>query len=289
MALNIQPFPYQGSKRKIADQILDRLQIKPKRIIEPFAGSAALTIAAASKQLCSSFVINDSYEPLMKLWKLIVDEPSVVINGYTELWNAQLNDPKLFYIETRKQFNADNDPIKLLYLINRSVKGAVRFNSRGEFNQSADNRRLGKTPGRLLKDINTISYLLKDKTSFVSKDYSYVLKKAKRTDFIYMDPPYLGTSSGKDHRYHQSLDLERFIQNLEILNNQQINYMVSFDGKTGNKTYGRELPKFLELERININGGVSTQGTLNGKRVYTTESLYISSGLQRSLVNKTII
>lgn len=280
MTLNVQPFPYQGSKRKTADQILEKISVKPKRIIEPFAGSAALTIAAASKQLCGNFLINDSYEPLMKLWTLIVNKPSVVINGYTELWNAQIKDPKAFYLEIRKQFNKDNDPIKLIYLMNRAVKGAIRFNSHGEFNQSADNRRLGKKPGRLMKDINTISLLLKNKAIISCADYSCVLKNLKKGDLVYMDPPYLGTSSGKDHRYHQNLNLERFIQNLEFLNERQINYMVSFDGKTGDKAYGNGLPESLGLKKINVNGGISAQGTLNGKHVYTTESLYISSGLQ---------
>ena len=58
MVVSIQPFPYQGSKRKIADKILDELSIRPKRIIEPFAGSEAITIDAAVKQISNSFIIN---------------------------------------------------------------------------------------------------------------------------------------------------------------------------------------------------------------------------------------
>lgn len=275
MVVSIQPFPYQGSKRKIADKILDELSIRPKRIIEPFAGSAAITIAAAVKQISNSFIINDSYKPLAQLWNLIISNPTLVSTEYAKLWNAQLPDPKAYYFKIREEFNHDNDPIKLLYLMNRAVKGAVRFNSSGEFNQSPDNRRLGKKPARVMKDLNTISFILKGKAQVLDHDYSEVLDKASTDDFIYMDPPYLGTSTGNNHRYHKNLDLNKFIINIEMLNKKQINYMISFDGNTGNKTYGEDLPEYLNLQKINIDSGLSAQGTLNGKRVYTTESLYI--------------
>ena len=275
MVVSIQPFPYQGSKRKIADKILDNLSIRPKRIIEPFAGSAAITVAAAIKHISNSFIINDSYKPLAQLWKQIIYEPRKVIDGYTELWNAQLNDPKSYYLKIREEFNHDKDPIKLLYLMNRAVKGAIRFNSLGEFNQSPDNRRLGKQPVRVMKDLNTISSILQGKTEVLNFDYSEVLSQVTTEDFVYMDPPYLGTSRGSNHRYHKNLNLDRFIRNIENLNQKNINYMISFDGSTGDKTYGEDLPKYLDLKKISIDAGLSVQGTLNGRRVYTTESLYI--------------
>lgn len=276
--MSIQPFPYQGSKRKIADQILDKLSVQPKRIIEPFAGSAAITIAAASKGISNSFIINDSYKPLAHLWDLIICNPSLVITKYTKLWNEQLDDPKAYYLKLREEFNHDDDPIKLLYLMNRAVKGAIRFNSSGKFNQSPDNRRLGKKPSRVMKDLNTITAMLQGKTQVLNYDYSKVLNQATINDFIYMDPPYLGTSNGNDHRYHKNLNLDRFIENIEALNKKHITYMISFDGHTGNKTYGEDLPKYLALQKIDINAGLSAQGTLNGKRIYTTESLYIHLG-----------
>jgi DNA adenine methylase len=46
-----QPIPYQGSKRNIATQILKYVPWGTKRIIEPFAGSAAVSIAAAYRGL----------------------------------------------------------------------------------------------------------------------------------------------------------------------------------------------------------------------------------------------
>lgn len=42
-----QPFQYQGSKRNLAPRILDYLPRKMRRLVEPFAGSGALSLACA--------------------------------------------------------------------------------------------------------------------------------------------------------------------------------------------------------------------------------------------------
>jgi len=44
-----QPFQYQGSKRALAPLILQYLPISTTRLVEPFCGSAALSIATVRK------------------------------------------------------------------------------------------------------------------------------------------------------------------------------------------------------------------------------------------------
>ena len=53
-----QPFQYQGSKRALAPLILQYLPISTTRLVEPFCGSAALSIATAARgvTLTSSFL-----------------------------------------------------------------------------------------------------------------------------------------------------------------------------------------------------------------------------------------
>ena len=46
--------PYQGSKRKLADVILQHVEnVDIDKFYEPFAGSGAITLAAASRSLAS--------------------------------------------------------------------------------------------------------------------------------------------------------------------------------------------------------------------------------------------
>jgi len=54
-----QPIPYQGSKRALAPLILKYFPAKINRLIEPFAGSSAITVATAIRSKASKYWIND--------------------------------------------------------------------------------------------------------------------------------------------------------------------------------------------------------------------------------------
>ncbi|TYL41940.1 DNA adenine methylase [Dickeya sp. ws52] len=272
--------PYQGSKRKIAGEILNNINFEVEgRFFEPFAGSAAITLSAASQEIANGYVIGDKYEPLIDLWKAIIDSPEKVSNEYESLWNAQIHDPKAFFSKIRTQFNLDNDPVKFLYLVARCVKNAIRFNAQGEFNQSPDNRRLGTKPDRVRTEVDKASRLLAGKVEFRSGDFMETLEDATSNDVIYMDPPWQGTSNKKDPRYAYLLDMESLIDGLNNLNQRGIPYLLSFDGTCGDRAYGNELPIALGLTRIEIHAGRSSQATLLGRDDITIESLYLSPAL----------
>jgi DNA adenine methylase len=63
------PIPYQGSKRLLAPAILACFPKNPIRLLEPFAGAAAVSIAAVLKGRADRIVLNDINEPLMRLWE----------------------------------------------------------------------------------------------------------------------------------------------------------------------------------------------------------------------------
>jgi DNA adenine methylase len=62
-----QPIPYQGSKRQIADCILNFAPPAIDRLVEPFVGSAALSVAAAYRGAAQRFLFNDLNKPLTAL------------------------------------------------------------------------------------------------------------------------------------------------------------------------------------------------------------------------------
>lgn len=278
-----QPIPYQGSKRALAPIILKYFPQKIERIIEPFAGSAAITVASALKSRASSYWVNDLNKPLMELLEEMVNNPEQIASNYELIWNKQFGNEKEYYKEVRERFNSKYRTEDFLYVLARCVKGAVRYNSNGDFNQSPDNRRKGKLPSTMRKDIFNISHLLKGKTLFTSEDYSEIFKHATESDLVYMDPPYQGTSNKKDSRYLAGLNLDEFISNLKLLNIKKVPFLISFDGKLGNKTYGNDLPEKLDLKKIMIEVGRSTTSTLLGNEEITYESLYISKSLELKL------
>ncbi len=277
------PIPYQGSKRRIARYILAYLPREIGALIEPFAGSAALSIAAACYGKASQFHLNDINGALMALWCEIIHAPQSVAASYEQLWQAQQEDPRQFYDQVRAEFNRTQRPDYLLYLLARCVKASVRYNPKGEFNQSPDNRRLGRDPKRMADDIFAVSHLFRGRTEITSKDYGAVLSTATGRDLVYMDPPYQGVCGNGDPRYYRGIDFAEFMQALDGLNTRAVPFILSYDGRTGNKTFGQDLPDALELHRIEIKAGRSSQATLLGRDDVTYESVYLSQALVERL------
>jgi DNA adenine methylase len=277
------PIPYQGSKRHIAKYILPFFPHEINTLIEPFAGSAAISIAAASYGKASRFHLNDLNEPLMELWREIINDPQSIAKSYERLWKEQQGDKRAYYDQVRDKFNRTKKPDYLLYLLARCVKASVRYNPKGEFNQSPDNRRLGRNPKRMADDIFAVSNLFRGRTTITSSDYREVLEIAKEGDLVYMDPPYQGVCSNGDPRYYSSIEFEEFMKALERLERQGISFILSYDGRTGDKSYGRELPRDLKLHKIEVNAGRSSQSTLLGGRATTFESVYLSPALVEHL------
>ncbi len=282
---------YQGSKRILAPKILNFFPKKVKRLIEPFAGMAAISIAAANYRNTNSFCINDLNSPLINLLKEVVIYPEQLADNYSRVWNEQFsfengNHVNHFY-KIRNDFNdGATTPENMLYLLARCVKGAVRYCKNGKFNQSPDKRRHGTNPKKIKESSLHISSLLKNKTSFLSKDYNEILDFATSGDLIYMDPPYQGVSNVRDNRYFAGVLFDDFVNALEQLNKKNIDYIISYDGACGDKEYGKDLPLELDCKKIILNAGLSSQSTLLGKKSITYESLYVSKNLIHIYNNK---
>jgi len=58
-------------------------------------------------------------------------------------------------------------------------------------------------------------------------------------------------------------------------NYREIKYLVSYDGRTGDRVHGRKLPDRLRLHLIELQAGRSSQATLLGRAEVTVESLYL--------------
>ena len=274
-----QPFQYQGSKRSLASVILQQFPANIVRIVEPFCGSAALSIAAAARGRAKEFWLNDFNKPLAELLALMINDPKDLAKSYAEIWREDQVDALEHYYQVRESFNRSQEPRQLLYLLTRCVKGAVRYNAEGLFNQSPDKRRLGTRPETMRENIAAISALLRGKTIITSFSYEDVLANVREDDLVYMDPPYQGVCGERDSRYFSGISFEGFVEQLEKLNRRHVRYVVSYDGRLGKRTYGKPLPAKLNLTLVELEAGRSSQATLLGRDEVTVESLYLSPAL----------
>lgn len=277
---------YQGSKRMIAPEIIKYFPKTFDRLIEPFSGTCAISILTALERKCDKFWVNDINKPLICMMQECINNPERLVASYSDIWKGQFCDGQdnvNYFYKIRNEFNQGfDDPARMLFLLARVVKGSVRYNSNGELNQSCDKRRSGTKPELIENNAYGISNLLRGKIEFSCMDYKEVLAMAQPGDVVYMDPPYQGTSkseSKRDNRYIQGVEFNEFVNELKKLNEKGIDFVVSYDGKTGDKLIGKSLPDWLELTHIYINAGVSAQGILNGKKEITYESLYLSKNL----------
>lgn len=277
------PIPYQGSKRNLAKYILPFFPLEIETLFEPFSGSAAISIAAAAHRKSSRFYLNDVNQPLVALWDRIINNPVEITSEYEKLWLEQQGNERKYYDIVRSNFNKTKRSDYLLYLLARCVKASVRYNANGDFNQSPDNRRLGRNPQQMKDDIFAVSSLLKNKTILTSTDYKAVLKDATSKDLVYMDPPYQGVCMTGDPRYFSGIDFNEFMQELKNLNKKDVPFILSYDGRTGEKSYGQNLPDELEMYRLELEAGRSTQATLLGRDDVTYESVYLSRNLVEKL------
>lgn len=273
------PIPYQGSKRALAPSIGTFLPSTIKTFYEPFAGSAAMTIYVAHHGIAKRFIISDSLPDIIDLWDQIINDPKEMAKRYREVWLGQKEGNTNYFNEVRERYNNQKDPIDLLYLICRCVKNAIRFNAKGNFTQSVDKRRLGMSPDKMELAAYAVSGLLKGRVDLRKGDWLDTTIDAKEADFVYMDPPYFGTSQGRDKRYFQQLSIDRLIEGLNSLNSRNLRYALSYDGTTGDKTYAPPLPNELNLNQIHLHAGRSSQSTLSGLKEDTIESLYLSANI----------
>jgi len=281
-----QPIPYQGSKRGIAARILEFFPVQVDQLVEPFAGSAALSLAVASRRSAKRFWLNDAHKPLMDLWTAIIETPETLAESYDFLWHDQLGQEKEYFNLVRERFNCLHEPADFLYLLARCVKAAIRYNSRGEFNNTPDNRRKGARPVEMRNRLLHASALFHQRVRLTSKDYLEVLDECTPNDLVYMDPPYQGVCRNRDQRYCPPFEHSVFCTAIEKLNSRNIRFIISYDGRTGDKIYGEPIPKDYRLTRFEIFAGRSSQATLLGRKEETVESLYLSPNLTSSMSSR---
>lgn len=240
---------WSGSKRQVAVSLSSHFPKQYKRYIEPFVGGGSMLPFRSVKQGLAGDIIPE----LIGLWKIIRDEPQLTLAEYEQRWLRLQQEGHPVYYEVREQFNTTRNVHDFLFLTRTCVNGLIRFNSKGDFNNSFHLTRPGIAPKRLEKILLNWSYYLQG-VEFVCSDYRTTLKNASKDDFIFFDPPYGGT---KGRYTTDEFIVKDFYNELERLNSIGVKWMLTFDGFAGNRSYNYELPKELYQSKVFIKTGNS--------------------------------
>ncbi|EOC0011605.1 Dam family site-specific DNA-(adenine-N6)-methyltransferase [Cronobacter turicensis] len=188
---------WMGGKSTLMGEI-SKILPPGKRLIEPFAGSCAVSLASEY----DSYIIADINEDLINLYLMVRDNPADLIMLSRGLF-AFANSEREYY-RLRNLFNERSCDTKFqaalfLYLNRHCYRGLCRYNKRkGEFNTPYGHY---KKPFFPEQEIISLNKRLQ-KATLLCAGFQSTIALADEGDVIYCDPPYI--KKGRFTQYHSS-------------------------------------------------------------------------------------
>ena len=187
------PFRYPGGKTWLIPHIRDWLKsrkTKPARLIEPFAGGAAVSLTAAFEGLAKHVIFAELDPRVAAVWR-------VVTNGQAEWLAQQILNFDLTEKNVRAELAKEPGQLREIafqtILRNRVQRGGIMAPGAGLIKTGEGNRGLRArwypvTLARRIREINT----QKDKLTFIEGDaFALIRENASDEEAVfYVDPPY---------------------------------------------------------------------------------------------------
>lgn len=228
------PFFYTGDKYKLINELKNYFPKEIDKFIEPFVGGGSVFLNSNAK----SFYENDidkniisihnflssfsSTDDLLNILFSKIEEynfscsykgktvPQELKSKYVKTYFAKHNADS--YKKLKEKYNAsDRSDIADLYLLLiYGFNRMLRFNQKGEFNLPVGNVDFNQNVVEALT--NYVNLTNQKKIYWSNEDYKSFLSKIVTTenDFIYLDPPYLITSSEYNKFWRQKDDDELY-------------------------------------------------------------------------------
>ena len=266
---------WSGSKRSQANAIIQYFPDTIDTYYEPFVGGGSVIACLLnSNKKAKYYVCSDINKDLITLWKAIKSNPSQLAQDYEQMWNElnihiDLDLKKEQFYKVRARFNKDRNPADFLFLSRTVINGLIRFNRKNQFNSPLHLTRNGIIPSTLKAILIQWSELLKP-VDFICCSYGDI--KTSESDYLYLDPPYAGTTG----IYNGKIDYEAF---WTWLREQSASFTLSFDGKCGKEDRTYAVPKDVYKKHVYLESGCSSFKRLRSREEqyvqYVQESLYI--------------
>ena len=176
-----------GGKFKLAPFIeLNLPNQSRKRLIEPFAGSAAVSMALDFE----AYLLNDTNPDLIGLFRILKEEKQQFIDYARSFFSTENNQETRFY-ELRERFNSSQESSErsalFVYLNRHAFNGLCRYNSKGMFNVP-----FGRYKSPYFPETEMLAFIEKAyRIELMCGDFQAALAMADDDDVVYCDPPYV--------------------------------------------------------------------------------------------------
>ena len=187
---NTRPFlKWAGNKFRIIERIQKTLP-QGKRLIEPFAGSAAVFLNTDYEQ----YLVTDTNPDLIHLYNILKSDGEHFIRQCRRYFTPRYNNEEEFY-KLREKFNKTKDinkrAVLFVYLNRHGYNGLCRYNSKGGFNVPFGRYKAPYFPEKEM----TFFHKKAQAAEFAIAGFDEVIQSAKKGDVIYCDPPYVPLSA----------------------------------------------------------------------------------------------
>ena len=289
----VTPLRYPGGKASLVDYVekfIESNKISVDTLIEPYAGSAAVSIGLLNKNIISKAYINDSDQMIYAFWETvmdnnqelieIIDNVEVNLDTWFEYKKYVVNNPLT-------KFNRKDVAMAFLFLNRTSYSGIVKAGPLGGKNQRSRYKidcRFNKE--RLKKKIKNLEILSSKVEVFNMDGIQFMKETIKRNGdvLIYVDPPYYKVGKLLYNEYFDDskhIELADYLKHVEeqpwllsynnsdfILNlyNDMEKMQIYLDNHSGK--YRKDVMEYLFSNKVIPNFDI---GEINRKEIHESE------------------
>lgn len=292
--------------------ILENCQFKKfRRLYEPFAGSASLSLTAMELSLAEEYIINDSDEALINTLQLIMDNSKEVKSRYISLVDEYYHSTskKDFFLRIINSYNQEKSLNKksllLPFIVNHSWGGMIfhdnegnivyrDVNIRGKIVSEACLDKASLSVEDFLEEVDRVAHLFRiNKVIFKSGDFLNALSDVQVGDFVAMNPPYPETMRARSQTvgmYRELYEAEVLYKNIvsiiKKMENSNVEYYLTYgyhDPQMKNFIIKDEPDKLKHFLRIS-----GQEGSIFGiglEQIYFPSRYCIPAGLRSKIIH----
>jgi len=195
LKVHVTPFvKWAGGKSQLLEQFESLFPTRFSRYVEPFVGGGAVFFHLFNHRfITNGAVLNDLNQELMNCYKVIQDQVEELIE---ELYRHEPHKTEESYFyeirewDRKPDFNARSpteQAARTIFLNRTCYNGLCRVNGKGQFNVPFGRY---KNPRVCDKEtLRAVNQALQG-IELYSEDFEKCVERAKRGDFVYLDPPY---------------------------------------------------------------------------------------------------
>jgi len=264
-----------GSKRPIADKIIQNFPSEIDTYYEPFCGGCSVGMEMMkNKYPVKEYIFSDINNDSIQLLTEVKNNPDRICDEYERLHNSlcmcKSEDDKVeFYNKVRNRLNKNHIPSDFLFINRTCTNGVIRYNYKGDFNSSFHHGRDGIKPNLMRRIIyNCHNLFVTNKCQFICQDYRKI--DPNPHDFVYMDPPYDGSNALYFGSFSKD-DFNRFIKTLKC------GYAINFNGDSESNNTHIDKELYDKCIVMNPTNSSFRRTFLKKSNVYIYENLYIKN------------